>query len=189
MWITRTADHQWWRGKCLSGGAGYGASAREQAWCRGQNVISVQNFNDIMSQMDQILSYITIFVVFVAAIPCWWVVSALWTLCWYPWQSVPERSVSGNLWEPGRIHPVTVSVGIRHHYPAGRPDRYSDRCGRSLRNLQPDWIYRKGECGYGAGSQYVLLGCRYFLWNLSGEKGSEIKPYRSITAWIICDKS
>ena len=35
---------------------------------RGQNVISVQNFNDIMSQMDQILSYITIFVVFVAAI-------------------------------------------------------------------------------------------------------------------------
>lgn len=35
---------------------------------RGQNAILVQNFNDIMSQMDQILSYITIFVVFVAAI-------------------------------------------------------------------------------------------------------------------------
>ena len=33
-----------------------------------RHVISVQNFNDIMSQMDQILSYITIFVVFVAAI-------------------------------------------------------------------------------------------------------------------------
>ena len=35
---------------------------------RGQNAILVQNFNDIMGQMDQILSYITIFVVFVAAI-------------------------------------------------------------------------------------------------------------------------
>ena len=36
---------------------------------RGQNVISVQNFNDIMSQMDQILSYITIFVVFCPLTP------------------------------------------------------------------------------------------------------------------------
>ncbi len=35
---------------------------------RGRNAISVENFNDYMSQMDQILSYITIFVVFVAAI-------------------------------------------------------------------------------------------------------------------------
>ena len=35
---------------------------------RGKNAILVQNFNDIMSQMDQILSYITVFVVFVAAI-------------------------------------------------------------------------------------------------------------------------
>ncbi len=35
---------------------------------RGKNLIGVENFNDYMSQMDQILSYITIFVVFVAAI-------------------------------------------------------------------------------------------------------------------------
>ena len=35
---------------------------------RGMNAISVENFNDYMSQMDEILSYITIFVVFVAAI-------------------------------------------------------------------------------------------------------------------------
>ncbi len=35
---------------------------------RGKNAIQLQNFNDYMSQMDQILSYITIFVVFVAAI-------------------------------------------------------------------------------------------------------------------------
>ena len=35
---------------------------------RGRNVIQVENFNDYMSQMDQILSYITVFVVFVAAI-------------------------------------------------------------------------------------------------------------------------
>lgn len=35
---------------------------------RGKNAIQVQNFNDYMSQMNQILSYITIFVVFVAAI-------------------------------------------------------------------------------------------------------------------------
>ena len=35
---------------------------------RGQNAIQVQNFNDYMSQMDQILSYITTFVVLVAAI-------------------------------------------------------------------------------------------------------------------------
>ncbi|MBR1771136.1 MAG: ABC transporter permease [Lachnospiraceae bacterium] len=35
---------------------------------RGQNVISVQNFNDYMGQINQILNYITIFVVFVAAI-------------------------------------------------------------------------------------------------------------------------
>lgn len=35
---------------------------------RGKNVIQVQNFNDYLSQMDQILSYITLFVVFVAAI-------------------------------------------------------------------------------------------------------------------------
>lgn len=35
---------------------------------RGKNAILVQNFNDMLSQMDQILSYITIFVVFVAAI-------------------------------------------------------------------------------------------------------------------------
>ena len=35
---------------------------------RGKNAISVENFNDYMSQMDQILSYITVFVVFVAAI-------------------------------------------------------------------------------------------------------------------------
>ncbi|MGN0167885.1 MAG: ABC transporter permease [Acetatifactor sp.] len=35
---------------------------------RGKNAIQVENFNDYMSQMDQILSYITLFVVFVAAI-------------------------------------------------------------------------------------------------------------------------
>lgn len=35
---------------------------------RGKNLIGVENFNDYMSQMNQILSYITIFVVFVAAI-------------------------------------------------------------------------------------------------------------------------
>ncbi len=35
---------------------------------RGTDVIQVQNFNDYMSQMNQILSYITLFVVFVAAI-------------------------------------------------------------------------------------------------------------------------
>ena len=35
---------------------------------RGKNAIQVENFNDYMSQMNQILSYITIFVVFVAAI-------------------------------------------------------------------------------------------------------------------------
>ncbi len=35
---------------------------------RGKNLIGVENFNDYMSQMDQILSYITVFVVFVAAI-------------------------------------------------------------------------------------------------------------------------
>lgn len=35
---------------------------------RGMDVIQVQNFNDYMSQMNQILSYITLFVVFVAAI-------------------------------------------------------------------------------------------------------------------------
>lgn len=35
---------------------------------RGKDAILVENFNDYMSQMDEILSYITIFVVFVAAI-------------------------------------------------------------------------------------------------------------------------
>ena len=35
---------------------------------RGKNVIQVENFNDYLSQMDQIISYITVFVVFVAAI-------------------------------------------------------------------------------------------------------------------------
>ncbi len=35
---------------------------------RGKNAIQVENFNDYMSQMNEILSYITIFVVFVAAI-------------------------------------------------------------------------------------------------------------------------
>ena len=35
---------------------------------RGKNAIQIENFNDYMSQLDQILSYITIFVVFVAAI-------------------------------------------------------------------------------------------------------------------------
>lgn len=35
---------------------------------RGKNAIQIENFNDYMSQMNQILSYITIFVVFVAAI-------------------------------------------------------------------------------------------------------------------------
>lgn len=35
---------------------------------RGQGAIQVENFNDYMSQMDEILSYITVFVVFVAAI-------------------------------------------------------------------------------------------------------------------------
>lgn len=35
---------------------------------RGKNAIGIQNFNDILSQMNEILSYITIFVVFVAAI-------------------------------------------------------------------------------------------------------------------------
>ena len=35
---------------------------------RGKNALLVQNFNDMLSEMDQILSYITIFVVFVAAI-------------------------------------------------------------------------------------------------------------------------
>ncbi|MBQ2804154.1 MAG: ABC transporter permease [Lachnospiraceae bacterium] len=35
---------------------------------RGKNAIHVENFNDYMSQINQILNYITIFVVFVAAI-------------------------------------------------------------------------------------------------------------------------
>ena len=35
---------------------------------RGKHAIQIENFNDYMSQMDQILSYITVFVVFVAAI-------------------------------------------------------------------------------------------------------------------------
>ncbi len=35
---------------------------------RGRNAISLENFNDYMSQMNQVLSYITVFVVFVAAI-------------------------------------------------------------------------------------------------------------------------
>ncbi len=35
---------------------------------RGKNAIGIQNFNDILSEMNEILSYITIFVVFVAAI-------------------------------------------------------------------------------------------------------------------------
>lgn len=35
---------------------------------RGKNAIEVENFNDYMSQMNDILSYVTIFVVFVAAI-------------------------------------------------------------------------------------------------------------------------
>lgn len=35
---------------------------------RGKNAIQVENFNDYMSEVNQILSYITIFVVFVAAI-------------------------------------------------------------------------------------------------------------------------
>lgn len=35
---------------------------------RGKNAIQIENFNDYMSQMNQILSYVTIFVVFVAAI-------------------------------------------------------------------------------------------------------------------------
>lgn len=35
---------------------------------RGKNAVQVENFNDYMSQMDDILSYITVFVVFVAAI-------------------------------------------------------------------------------------------------------------------------
>lgn len=35
---------------------------------RGKDAILVENFNDYMSQMDEILSYITVFVVFVAAI-------------------------------------------------------------------------------------------------------------------------
>lgn len=35
---------------------------------RGKNVIQVENFNDYMSQINEIISYITIFVVFVAAI-------------------------------------------------------------------------------------------------------------------------
>ncbi len=35
---------------------------------RGQNAIGVENFNDYMSQINEILDYVTIFVVFVAAI-------------------------------------------------------------------------------------------------------------------------
>lgn len=35
---------------------------------RGMNAFQIENFNDYMSQMDQILDYVTIFVVFVAAI-------------------------------------------------------------------------------------------------------------------------
>ncbi len=35
---------------------------------RGKNAIMVQNFNDVLGQMDQILSYVTVFVVLVAAI-------------------------------------------------------------------------------------------------------------------------
>lgn len=35
---------------------------------RGKNAIQVENFNDYMSQIDSILSYVTVFVVFVAAI-------------------------------------------------------------------------------------------------------------------------
>ena len=35
---------------------------------RGKNTIQIQNFNDYMSQMNEILSYVTLFVVFVAAI-------------------------------------------------------------------------------------------------------------------------
>lgn len=60
----------------ISDGAEYATQVAEDAVrlmenrhnVRGKNAIQVENFNDYMSQMDQILSYITIFVVFVAAI-------------------------------------------------------------------------------------------------------------------------
>ena len=145
---------------------------------RGQNVISVQNFNDIMSQMDQILSYITIFVVFVAAIS-----AGRRYRCYehhagirdgaYQRDRYPESTGSEN-----RIHPVTVSVGVGDHHPAGRSDRYHHRSGRSFWHLQPDRFYRKSKRRNGTGSQPVLL-CRGYLFRyLSGEKSGKIEPYR-----------
>ncbi|MCM1113481.1 MAG: ABC transporter permease [Muribaculum sp.] len=60
----------------ISDGAEYATEVAEKAvhlmenrhGVRGKDAILVENFNDYMSQMDEILSYITVFVVFVAAI-------------------------------------------------------------------------------------------------------------------------
>ena len=145
---------------------------------RGQNVISVQNFNDIMSQMDQILSYITIFVVFVAAISL--LVGGigvmnimLVSVTVRTRDRYPESTGSEN-----RIHPVTVSVGVGDHHPAGRSDRYYHRSGRSFWHLQSDRFYRKSKRRNGTGSQPVLLRRGYLFRYLSGEKSGKIEPYR-----------
>lgn len=60
----------------ISDGAEYASQVAEDAVrlmenrhnVRGRNAIQVENFNDYMGQINQVLSYVTVFVVFVAAI-------------------------------------------------------------------------------------------------------------------------
>ena len=158
---------------------------------RGQNAILVQNFNDIMSQMDQILSYITIFVVWhghsVYLFCCRNFPSGRWYRCYEHHAGICHGAYQGNRYpestgSENRIHSATVFVGVGDHHPSGRSDRYYHRSGRSFWHLQPDRFYRKSKRRNGAGSQPVLLRRGYLFRYLSGEKSGKTKSYRSFTA-------
>ena len=119
------------------------------------NSIQMQNFNDSMSSITQVLSYITIFVVFVAAISL----------------------LVGGI--QNRFDHAAVSVRICDHHVAGWCDRYYPGCAWRQCCLWNHGIYSIRITADGTCHNAVFFGRWSVLRYLSGKEGSKTESDRS----------